>query len=132
MCLDVLKSEEETEKLLKSKKDKIIAYKVVDKTAKGYESFHFNNCPFHSRKMNRITNFRAMITTNYSYVEYNPYYHLFFCKEGAREHIKGWWGRTNACIVKCEIPKKDITTVGKQDGEIVIVTRAFKIIEEVI
>lgn len=130
MCLYILKSEEEKNEWLKKQKETIVAYKSVRKDGGKYypSCYHHGHGgeSFFSRRMNRIKGDRIAQTTYWGNKgSYKPFYHLFKHKT----HAKNWM-----CLcetVKCEIPKKDVTAIGSQDGEFVIVTKAFKIIKEV-
>ena len=133
MCLHHLSTPEKTRKWLKKQPDVIIAYKCV---RIGSDGKYYPICSHHGRgqerffprRINRIKWYRVEIRTCWGYQQfYKPYYHLFKYITPARD----WADLECSRVVKCAIPKKDITAIGTQDGSFVIVTKAFKILGEV-
>ena len=132
MCLNFVKTEEATKKWLSKKPDTIIAYKVVNKK---YDGKYYPICMGTHQAFRNGTNrlrerserIRKKFIDVYKYV---PHYHLFVTLEGAKD----WFSAgAREVILKCEIKKKDITAVGTQFDRRshAIVTKAFKIVEEV-
>lgn len=150
MCIDRKKTVKNRRKWIEGKKDSIIAYKVVIKhEVSAVDTFNqdgptgqygptsvFTYSRFSTEKMNRINGSRQPIEFDFwvrasgcvETTSYRPYFHLFMTKKGATEW-KGFF--CNSVILKCEVPKKYVTEVAKQRSYGVIVTKAFKIIEEV-
>lgn len=138
MCLHYVETDISKKRWLGKQPKNIIAYKIMrKKRGKYYPLFTSHGHGFDSffpRRMNRIKGNRTTILSWFRLppgchkaAHYAPEYHLFRYKKNAFD-----WGKYRyAVIVKCEIPKKDITEVGTQDGFKVIVTKAFKIVEEI-
>ena len=128
MCLYTRRSKKQQRRWLKSKPDTIIAYKTVRKfSGKQYFPSTMNaEKPFSSSEMNIINGKRKRVWIDPNTSYYYPYFHLFATLEGAKI-----WRSLGDNIVRCAIPKKSITVVGSQVGHTVIVTKAFKIIEDV-
>ena len=136
MCLNSKWDNGKKTNWLKKRPKTITAYKLVDKEDGEYVSFHFPYTYYESKKMNRVKGTPEPITLSYAALipvnQYVPYYHLYLFKKGAKYLRSRWTGyNQNSCIVECQIPKKDITTIGEENAGTVIVTKAFKIVKEV-
>ena len=125
MCIDYKLSKREW---LKDKPNVIIAYKVVCKNCcDDYSSIFGRLEHFSKTSMNKIKGKRDPVHIDRFEEKYRPYYHLFVSKEGARA-----WRGSDEVILKCEVPKAEIRTVGMQKDKKVIVSKAFRIVEEVL
>ena len=136
MCLEYVWSNEEKEKWLKEQPKIITAYKVVViKGSKMRPAFFGGYQPHYDRK-NQITDGdKKSVPSLYTQEHYVPHYHLYttlsrieivssyvgWVREGEVDDVK---------VVKCKVPKRSITDVGKQDGMVVIVAKEFEIVGE--
>lgn len=139
MCMAFKVKYKEKMSWLKNGKSTITAYKVVNKRDDGrYYPLVYNTAtPFLKTKMTKIKkeplrklslNFVNSVIPNKVFkwnTSYTPYFHLFLQLTDAKN-----WKMAHNIILECEVPKKEITAGGFQDGQ-VIVTKAFKIIGEI-
>ncbi len=124
MCIDRKWTKEQKDKWLKNKSDTITAYKVV---FDGVDRFlpPFMGQISYQRK-NRLGKRKTNVPVNEGHATYLPYYHLFATKYACKDFcIQG-----PKKVVKCKVPKKSITDMGRQMKRIVIITRAFDIVGE--
>jgi hypothetical protein len=136
MCLTNIWSKEKQDKWLKKQRTTIRAYKVVYISGDGHPLPLYyarpNEEPF--SKVNDQRNYTPSICYAYSPDEYRsiPYeahFHLFLHKTDATEWAQ-YTPLENCCVLRCSIPKADITEIGIQDGFTVIVTKCFKFVEK--
>lgn len=132
-------SDEEKKKWLKGKPETIVAYKAVVKyheDGKYYPPFYSinnaNGAYAPMREINTISEEPPMQETLDSIgsektSSYAPYFHFFTDKKAARVSF----AMPNA-VVRCEIPKKDITAIGEQNGAEVIVAKSFKMTKQLL
>jgi len=149
MCLSIRWGNESTKEWLKTFPDTITAYKVVLEKLHGwmdhkevisvYPPIRTNTGPY--KKTNTISSYdesrAGRINTGSKKGKYQPFFHLFLSETAART----WADEVSVIdgemvVLKCEIPKDQITTVGNQFSTVrnqssaaVIVTREFTFVE---
>lgn len=141
MCLDSKKTKAERDKWLAKKSDTVIAYKAVaihlqhgmpkrlypPLCSTEFTKYKKDGC---YSKVNNLQGqeIKKKVKTFKTKQEYIPYFHFCVTKVGATQWLPSLWNSAMK-IVKCEIPKKFITEVGKQAGLITIVAKGFTIVD---
>lgn len=127
MCLSTVWSKEKTKEWLDKQPDEIKGWKVTSayrKVGGGYElcpPCFKAKCPAY-KKTNKRQRSANKIVAPCNKAEYQPNFHLFMTRQDARD----WWNMTwGYPIIKCSIPKSQITAIGTQSGHRVIVTKEF-------
>lgn len=136
MCLDKRYTRKEIEKWLQDKPQKFIVYKAANrKIGKHYPPNFERSKPY--EKINEIKGKRNPIRIYYYHsgarAFYRPYFHLFE-EKGAAEYWHNVIHHSDGdipVVLKCEVNKKDVHVIGKQDCLSVVVVTKFKIMEEV-
>lgn len=144
MCLDSLWTKEKTKKWLKNKPDTIVAWKValIKHGHKKLFAPMFSHYQYHRYNNTKYDEWQsATVADNRDGVEfgeprysenYKLRYHLFVRREDARI----WKADAHAAVcesfkvIKCEIPKSSIETIGWQFGAVVVVSKEFTITGE--
>lgn len=145
MCLDYKMSNISKYLWMMLKPENIIAYKVVIKRKNGSYGPVVVPKEMSFKKKNKISDKKAPIITIFTLwqhliwitffkypkndikAKYQAFFHLFATEKSANGFMKA---QSQQAMIKCSVPKKSITAVGKQNKERVIVTKTFKIIEE--
>ena len=141
MCLNTLWSEEQKNAWLKEQSEMITAYKFVAvrrESIKRYEDgeekisppFKMLDEDVHYKKKNIVKKTTKISKKDYviSHDEtttYVAYFHLFLEKKATEK----WNFTFKTRTLECKIPKKLITDIGEECGEIVIITRGFDFVE---
>lgn len=132
MCLDMRMIEKEEKEWLKSKPENITAYKVVWEINNKIYPMYYNREEESFQKVNKLKDkgivegIRVM-TKGLALSRYIPYYHFFELRKDAEK-----WGSSRGkseVILKCTIPKDQITAVGWQNDSISIIAKEFTFIE---
>lgn len=139
MCLSNAMTKRDQKKWLSKQPNKIVAYKIVSIYWQCgrwmiYPSCYKTNKAFAKGKNIKRKSSRFVLVNDYMDTwgpeQYRPNFHLFKRKQDAIS----WWhaGITEYginigghAVVRCLVPKKQITTVGYQDKSLVIVSKEF-------
>lgn len=134
MCLNGILTQKDKKAWMKGKPEIITAYKVVrqrmEKIEKIYPIYFSASIPF--EKTNKLSKKKSKdrVETGFNLLSvrstYRPYYHLFIDR---KEALRWAEGISQRVVLKCEVPKKQITVVGTQSGSEVIITKEFTFIE---
>lgn len=132
MCLDILWSDEKTNKWLRDKPDVIFAYKVVSVVNGNvyppmFATGHGLFCRTNKIGKNYCPSLIETVVDQIGLAKrktYRAYYHVFADSAGAI----GWRGSREQ-ILKCVIEKNQVTDIGIQNGHVVIITKKFTFID---
>ncbi len=142
MCLSTVWSREKRIEWLKTQPDEITAYKFVKVERKSIKRWEDGEekivPPFQNlghnvffEKENRIKKTTDVSKTEYAVspegeTTYVAYFHLFLEKKSTERWRKASF---KGLTLECKIPKKFITDIGDEYGDIVIITRGFDFVE---
>ncbi len=140
MCLETLWTKAEIKEWLKTQPDDITAYKVVklgesDGKERAFPVVYWEYGAF--KKVNKITRSivrrvpHVIVLGKYrqSRRSYETYYHLFLMKDDAQKWKETGPSAMFCKVLKCKIPKKAITDIGKQINGISIITKEFTFVQ---
>lgn len=130
MCLKIKWTEKQLNEWLKDKPEIVIAYKVAKmREGKLYPLF-FGKNPF--EKENKLDDSyvkeMSKIETADKRSSYKPHYHFFADREAAKDwHV----AELQEVLLKCEIPKTQITAmgIGEGRGDLTIVAKEFTFVK---
>jgi len=129
MCLDY-KDVEETKKY-KSRTEMITGYKVVEKNNDGkyFPPIMKSSFKFFKKGKNKATNISTEIECDSEYEFYRTGFHSYLTREGARDLQKNLKNNfpLKPTIIKVFIDPKDVTCVGVQNSQDVIVSKYLTI-----
>ena len=132
MCIEYRWSDKDIKNWLEQQPETITAYKLVRiKKNKMYSPFQRNRIKENNRisklsnrmkdRKNRVD---VLDNEKHSYTKnYQAYYHCFMDEKEANRLYRA----SGEHIIRCEIPKIDITDIGEQWGRVVIVSKSFSV-----
>lgn len=134
MCLDRQWSYAQIDSWLENQPDIVIAYKAVHSRDGRLWPPCYSNAPYETTnripdKLTQHQQYAKRTETREDNTTYMAYYHFFLKASDAKIWMGLQYG-TDTKIIKCEVPKNLITTIGEHGDKVVLIAKGFTIVGE--